>query len=86
MTWRLLGGWRAQGGGLVRRSAYREAMADHPVPRRDVDVEAVATTSSYRELIDGLQRRIRESQARAARGLNTELVMLYWSIGRDVLA
>ena len=29
--------------------------------------------------------RIRESQARAARALNTELVMLYWSIGRDIL-
>jgi DUF1016 N-terminal domain len=61
-------------------------MADHPVPRRDVDVEAVAATSSYRELIERLQRRIRESQARAARALNTELVMLYWSIGHDILA
>jgi hypothetical protein len=61
-------------------------MPDHPVSRRSVDVEAVATTASYRELIDRLQRRIRESQARAARALNTELVMLYWSIGRDILA
>ena len=61
-------------------------MTDHPVPRRSADVEAVATTSSYRELIDRLQRRIRESQARAARALNTELVMLYWSIGHDILA
>jgi predicted nuclease of restriction endonuclease-like (RecB) superfamily len=61
-------------------------MPDHPVPRRSVDVEAVATTASYRELIDRLQRRIRESQARAARALNTELVMLYWAIGRDILA
>jgi hypothetical protein len=49
-------------------------------------VEAVAATSSYRELIDPLERRIRESQARAAKALNTELVMLYWSIGHDILA
>ena len=59
-------------------------MVDFPVPRRDVD--AVAATPGYRELIDRLQRRIRESQARAARALNTELVMLYWSIGRDIVA
>jgi predicted nuclease of restriction endonuclease-like (RecB) superfamily len=72
--------------GLVRRSAYRGRMPDHPVPHRRVDVEAVATTASYRELIDRLQRRIRESQTRAARALNSELVMLYWSIGHDILA
>jgi len=73
-------------GRSIRGSAYREAMSDHPVPRRGGDVEAVATTSSYRELIERLQRRIRESKGRAARALNTELVMLYWSIGRDILA
>ena len=61
-------------------------MADPPVPRRGVDPESVAATSSYRELIDRLQRRIREAQARAASALNTELVMLYWSIGHDILA
>ena len=61
-------------------------MADHPVPRRGVDVDSVASTSSCRELIDRLQRRIRESQAPAASALNTELVMLYWSIGHDILA
>ncbi len=61
-------------------------MAELPVPRRRTDVDAVTATSSYRELIERLQRRIRESQARAARALNSELVMLYWSIGHDILA
>ena len=61
-------------------------MPDLPVPRRGVDVETVVSTSTYRELVDRLRQRIRESQARAARALNTELVMLYWSIGRDILA
>ena len=49
--------------GLVRRNAYREAMVELPVPRRSTDVDTVAATSSYRELIERLRRRIRESQA-----------------------
>jgi hypothetical protein len=60
-------------------------VSQDPVRRGAADVEAVAASTGYRELIDRLQRRIRESQARAARTLNTELVMLYWSIGRDIL-
>jgi hypothetical protein len=57
-----------------------------PPARRDVsDVDAIAATTTYRELIERLRRRIRESQARATRTLNVELVTLYWSIGRDIL-
>jgi hypothetical protein len=57
-----------------------------PPARRDVsDVDAIAATATYRELIERPRRRIRESQARAAQAL-TELVMLYWSIGRDIVA
>jgi hypothetical protein len=50
------------------------------------EVTAITASPSYRELLDRLQHRIRESQTRATRVLNTELVMLYWSIGRDILA
>jgi hypothetical protein len=49
------------------------------------EVEAVAGTAAYRGLIDRLKQRIRESHARAARALNTELVMHYWSIGREII-
>ncbi len=49
------------------------------------DVDAVAASATYRELVERLRVRIRESQTRAARTLNTELVMLYWSIGREIL-
>ena len=49
------------------------------------DVDAVTASATYRELIERLKRRIRESQARAARAVNTELVMLYWSIGREIV-
>jgi hypothetical protein len=45
----------------------------------------VTATAAYRDLIGRLKQRIRDSQVRAARTLNTELVMLYWSIGRDIL-
>ncbi|MGO9792973.1 MAG: hypothetical protein ACLP8S_26665 [Solirubrobacteraceae bacterium] len=41
-------------------------MVDLPVPRRGVDVDAVAATPSYRELIDRLKRRI-PSRRRARR-------------------
>jgi predicted nuclease of restriction endonuclease-like (RecB) superfamily len=48
-------------------------------------VEVIAASADYRELIERLERRVRESQAHAARTLNTELVTLYWSIGHDIL-
>jgi len=52
-------------------------MSEYPARRSAEDVEVVATSAGYRELIERLRRRIRESQARATRSLNTELVMLY---------
>ncbi|MFI4977929.1 MAG: YhcG family protein [Solirubrobacterales bacterium] len=60
-------------------------MSRHPVGQGASEVDAVVASATYRELIERLRVRIRESQARAARTLNTELVMLYWSIGRDIL-
>jgi predicted nuclease of restriction endonuclease-like (RecB) superfamily len=56
-------------------------MAELPAPRT---ADAVASVA-YSELVGRLRQRIREAQARAARTVNTELVMLYWSIGRDIL-
>jgi hypothetical protein len=50
-------------------------MSRHPSSSSDIDT--VTASHAYRDLIQRLQRRIRESQARAARALNTELVMLY---------
>ncbi|MEZ0163306.1 YhcG family protein [Kineococcus sp. LSe6-4] len=39
----------------------------------------------YRELLEQLKHRVRTTQVRAARAANTELLRLYWSVGRDVL-
>jgi len=60
-------------------------MTDLPRRRDRSDVETVTSTASYRELIERLHRRIRASQARAARALHTELVTLCWSIGHEIL-
>jgi predicted nuclease of restriction endonuclease-like (RecB) superfamily len=60
-------------------------MSRRPVRQGASEVDAVVASATYRELIERLKQRIRESQARAARAVNTELVMLYWSIGREIL-
>ncbi|SMF47488.1 putative nuclease of restriction endonuclease-like (RecB) superfamily [Cellulosimicrobium cellulans J34] len=41
--------------------------------------------AEYAELLERLKDRVRTSQVRAARAANTELLRLYWSIGRDIL-
>jgi predicted nuclease of restriction endonuclease-like (RecB) superfamily len=56
-----------------------------PAPRTSGEIEAIAATAAYRELIDRLRQRIRDSHAHAAQAVNTELVTLYWSIGREIL-
>jgi len=42
--------------------------------------------SNYAVLLDALQERIRSAQVRAALAVNHELVLLYWQIGREILA
>lgn len=39
----------------------------------------------YEQFLGGLKDRIREAQLRAALAVNRELVLLYWSLGRDIL-
>lgn len=41
--------------------------------------------AGYAQLLEQLKQRVRASQVRAARAANTELLRLYWSIGRDIL-
>lgn len=60
-------------------------MSNKSVHSKDSGAEAIATSAAYHDLVDRLRQRIREAQARGARAVNTELVMLYWSIGREIL-
>lgn len=46
---------------------------------REVEVDG------YADLLADLKARVRATQARAARAANTEVLRLYWSIGRDIL-
>jgi len=41
--------------------------------------------AGYDELLHDLKDRIKQAQVRAALAVNRELVLLYWSIGRDIL-
>ena len=41
--------------------------------------------SDYAAFVDALKARVRAAQIRAAIVANSEMVMLYWSIGNDIL-
>ncbi len=43
-------------------------------------------SKSYQTLLADLKQRIRAAQVRAALAVNRELVLLYWGIGREILA
>jgi len=43
-------------------------------------------SSGYSELLKEIKERIRAARVRAALAVNRELVLLYWQIGRDILA
>lgn len=40
----------------------------------------------YAAFLDGLKQRIRTAQVKAALAVNQELILLYWTIGKDILA
>lgn len=42
-------------------------------------------SSAYKALLADLKRRIQQAQVRAGLAVNRELVLLYWSIGREIL-
>jgi hypothetical protein len=41
--------------------------------------------TGYREFLQELKTRICGAQIRAAFAVNRELILLYWSVGRDIL-
>jgi predicted nuclease of restriction endonuclease-like (RecB) superfamily len=48
-------------------------------------VPAHSKSREYQTLLASLKQRIREAQVRAGLAVNRELVLLYWSIGREIL-
>ena len=51
----------------------------------DMSTEIEGPPSGYAEWIADVKARVRATQFRAARAANTEVLRLYWSIGRDIL-
>jgi len=47
---------------------------------------AHSKSREYQTLLASLKQRIREAQVRAGLAVNRELVLLYWSIGREIIA
>jgi hypothetical protein len=46
---------------------------------------ALQLPTAYPEFLQALKTRIRGAQIRAAFAVNRELILLYWSVGRDIL-
>lgn len=49
-------------------------------------VSLAATPDRYADWLRDLKTRIHSAQQRAALAVNREMVLLYWKIGRDILA
>ena len=49
-------------------------------------VSRAIISAEYRGFLESIKKRVRTAQTRAALAVNHELVMLYWEIGRDILA
>jgi hypothetical protein len=46
--------------------------------------DLISIPADYAALLEELKNRIRTAQVRAALAVSWELVLLYWSIGRDL--
>lgn len=55
------------------------------LPARSQSSE-ISTSAEYRALVDDVVQKAGAARDRAVRGVNTELVLLYWDIGRTILA
>lgn len=51
-----------------------------------MDIEPTTSPHGYAALLADLKQRIDSARLKAALSVNRELVLLYWSIGRDILA
>src|SRR5271163_3438179 len=51
-----------------------------------MEIEPIEPPKNYAALLAELKQRIGGARLRAALAVNRELVLLYWSIGRDILA
>jgi len=48
--------------------------------------KGVQAVTGYRALLESIKNRVRSAQLHASLAVNRELILLYWSIGRDILS
>jgi predicted nuclease of restriction endonuclease-like (RecB) superfamily len=60
-------------------------LKDHAVTGSNVPEKNQSLPRGYEDFLKDLKDRIRSAQIRAALSVNRELVLLYWTIGRDIL-
>jgi predicted nuclease of restriction endonuclease-like (RecB) superfamily len=48
--------------------------------------KGMQAVAGYRALLESIKERVRSAQLRASFAVNRELIVLYWSIGRDILS
>src|SRR5208337_3677478 len=75
------GSSRGQGGSAMARKSKPDKKPDRR-PAKNTDL----VPKDYEQFLGELKDRIRTAQLRAAVSVNRELVLLYWQIGRDILA
>src|ERR1700757_4376546 len=49
-------------------------------------VKGIQAVAGYPALLESIKERVRSAQLRASFAVNRELIVLYWSIGRDILS
>jgi predicted nuclease of restriction endonuclease-like (RecB) superfamily len=86
--------WQGRLGKALKQLGEKDSQFSEKEVAADVDeaVKKVRTAADdkgvvgYAELLSNLKERIRTAQIRAALSVNRELVLLYWQIGREILA
>lgn len=53
--------------------------------QRDIAGATSETFSGYDVLLGDIKSRVQSAQIKASLAVNRELILLYWSIGRDIL-
>lgn len=70
---------------MSKKTANPDAQADSDV-RLDLPIALTQAPSGYADWLAELKIRIHTAQQRATLAVNRKLVLLYWQIGRDILA
>jgi len=59
--------------------------AFHLLRQKEPMSELIPNSKSYLDLLGRLKEQIRTAQVKAALAVNTELILLYWNIGKQIL-